>query len=289
MPTSSPPSGETHGSPGEREGQLTRGGGNGAIRRWDVSIHTAGGTAGGGSGVARAHANWIGANGTRKPVWLGKTDAATAFEAPDSTQPLVSRRPGTYEREREERGLVLHYLRAATTSLQPSQNVASTDQGGRAPTPSPSDSEGTTAAALLMAMRERPWEGRPNAGSSHEWSEWLEHLEPTLERHLRWLTVDGLAARSTREGSEFRERGSGEARFSAVLPADGEEVAGAGGHASAGKQTWLSAGGNAAAAAPPGARDVGWPAGAKGGGSCVLTGQARIMKSRPIKMVKPWR
>lgn len=265
-----------------------------------------------GGAVKDAHVNWAGANGTRTSAALTSNSGGYArLQSDCSTGRRAaapgSRRIGTYEREREERGLVLHYLRAATVSQRstsvaahgPSGSNAGTSRSAVAPgvaaANGPSDAasaptdEGTTAAALLLSMRERPWEGRPNAGSPQEWSEWLEQLEPTLERHLRWLTVDGLAARSSGDGSDASGggRGSGEVKFSAVLSAAPDMAAGGGGKASAGRQAGLSAGGSAAAMAAAGGD--GGAAGAGGGGSCVLTGQMRIMKSRPIKMVKPWR
>lgn len=268
--------------------------------------------------VRHAHINWTGANGTREPVALSARAevSARAVRQPDfAATPPASRRFGTYEREREERGLILHYLRAATASQHAGAGAGSggndvtaagdSESGGaragehaadvptgRAAPAVASPEEGTTAAALLLSMRERPWEGRATAGSAREWSEWLEQLEPTLERHLRWLAVDGLAAQASGDRPRSDGWGETEVRFSAILSTVDErsEAVGGGGQASAGRQAGRSTGGSAvAAAAAPAAGGVGGPAGAGGGRSCVLNGQMRIMKSRPIKMVKPWR
>ncbi|CAN0199599.1 unnamed protein product [Scytosiphon promiscuus] len=152
-------------------------------------------------------------------------------------------------------------------------------------------------------MRERPWEGQLGRGTAQDWAEWLEHLEPTLERHLRWLTVDGLAV----ELGAADGRARGETRFVALakplagspfytdgvevgerLRVQAEEVAAAGepgGQESAGRLAAPVAGGRAAAAG--GAAGPG--AGTLAGGPSMLAGGMRIMKSRPIKMVKPWR
>lgn len=304
--------------PEESESHHTRGGsgdGGRPARAWserqevDLLDQKAGAS---GGAVKNAHINYTGANGTRTSAALasdfgGHPRLQSDYSTVRRAAVPASRRIGTYEREREERGLVLHYLRAATVSQRStsvaahgsSESTAGTSRAavaaGGAAANGPSDAasaptnEGTTAAALLLSMRERPWEGRPNAGSPKEWSEWLEQLEPTLERHLRWLTVDGLAARSSGDRSEASGGGRGgeEVKFSAVLSAAPDMPAGGGGQASAGRQAGLSAGGSAAAMAAAGGE--GGAAGAGGGGSCVLTGQMRIMKSRPIKMVKPWR
>lgn len=282
---------------------------------------SAGGACASGNGNGNgncAYVNWTGSNGVvsntgggnrapRSPPEGVSAMATTTAAAPDHRPPSM-RRVGTYEREREERGLVLHYLRAASAAAAPASQKKKADPNTVGPTTadasrnSPANdaeanaaqTEGTTAAALLMAMRERPWEGRSSAGTPAEWSEWLERLEPTLERHLRWLTVDGLASRSSGANSDDGSRrggfGSGDARFVAVLRTEEDDEGHAGGAASAGRQAGRQAGGSAAAAATaPAAGGVGGPAGGGGGGSCVLVGGMRIMKSRPIKMVKPWR
>lgn len=215
---------------------------------------------------------WAGSNGTMKPP-LASSPAPAAVRTSASSQAIDQpmgrsqrfRRFGTYEREREERGLVLHYLTAATTSSY--------------------NPHGATAAGLLAAMRERPWGGRPSAGTPQEWREWLEGLEPTLERHLRWLTVDGLAARLDRNEDRPVDGGRG-ARFVAVLPAAGvmEDGTEAGGQELVGRLAGPSSGGKAAAGG--GADGAG---AAAAFGVSMLSGGVRIMKSRPIKMVKPWR
>lgn len=197
---------------------------------------------------------------------------------------LFRRRVGTYERQRKERDLILRYLRAATLSQRdgavpravgphhyPPEIAGTTESGSSARDP-PTNVEGVTAAELLAGMRERPWEGEAETGTALEWREWVEHLEPILERHLVWLTVDGLAARVC------RANGDAGARFVAVAPVGGERgVLGAGGQASSVGHDGLPVGGSVAAGR------------AGGGGSCVLAGGMRIMKSLPLKMVKPWR
>ena len=273
---------------------------------------------------------WASSNGKGKGAMAAATTATAAVTAaaaaavaekaastgPD--KPRTSpRRVGTYERERQQRCSVLHYLTLATTP-QPLEAAASpadsaelgaaaataADAAQDAASPSPPTSatthpDGATAAALLATMRERPWEGRPSTGTVQDWAEWLEHLDPTLERHLRWLVVDGLAVQSNRD----RDRGK-EARFVAVHPLptsqpqpqpqpphfekenEGEEeTVEPGGQASAGRLATPVTGGKAATAggaAGPGADIL-------AAGSSMLAGGVRIMKSRPIKMVKPWR
>lgn len=176
------------------------------------------------------------------------------------------RRIGTYERQRKERDFILRYLRAATLMQR------KVGRDGVVTTPSP---EGMTARALLMDMRERPWEGEAEKGTPAQWAEWMEHVETVLERHLVWLVVDGLAVR------RGHGRDASEARFAAVMPmvgeGEGEAVVGSGGQALSGGYSGVNAGGGAAVAR-----------GAGGGESCALGGM-RIMKSRPLKMVKPWR
>lgn len=252
------------------------------------------------------------ANSNRK----GNGAAATPTPTPTGRdKPRASpRRVGTYERERQQRCSVLHYLTLATTP-QRLRAAASPADGAEArataaadaandaasPPPPPATSatiahpDGATAAALLATMRERPWEGRPSTGTAQDWAEWLEHLDPTLERHLRWLVVDGLAMQSNRDGGK-------EARFVAVQPPSPAGPAGPtppaareeeedddtvepGGQASAGRLAAPVTGGKAAAAggaSGPGADTLATS-------SSMLAGGVRIMKSRPIKMVKPWR
>lgn len=209
---------------------------------------------------------------------------------------------------------MLHYLMLATTPQVPSVAASSSDDadaGTAAAAATPNDAatgaasppptsgtahpDGATATALLATMRERPWEGLPSAGTAHDWAELLEHLDPTVERHLRWLVVDGLAVQSNRDGGK-------EARFVAVQPTsmppaplppaekkgrEEEETVEPGGRASAGRDAAPAAvtGGKAAAAggaAGPGADTL-------AARPSMLSGGVRIMKSRPIKMVKPWR
>lgn len=217
--------------------------------------------------------------------------AAMASSTTDQRSPTLHRRVGTYEREREKRGLVLHYLTVATTP-QPTKVTPSNDadetSSSAATASKPSHPDGATAAALLTAMRERPWEGRPNAGTPQEWEEWLKHLEPTLERHLRWLTVDGLASRSNADWDD-PANGKREARFVAELPdaERDEEGTEAGGTASAGRLHVSSSGGKVVAAGGAGGQGAG--AFTAAAGLSMFAGGMRIMKSRPIKMVKPWR
>lgn len=242
----------------------------------------------------------VAANGANAVVAM-----ATGSDKPRTS----SRRVGTYERERQQRCSVLHYLTLATTPQPPRVAVADSSAAGdadagaaaaaaaKAASPSPAASgatahpDGATAAALLATMRERPWQGRPIAGTAQDWAEWLRHLDPTLERHLRWLVVDGLALQSNRDGV------GKEARFVAVRPPppaeherkgreeDEEEAVEPGGQASAGRLAAPATGGKAAVgggAAGPGADTL-------AASSSMLAGGRRIMKSRPIKMVKPWR
>ena len=181
-------------------------------------------------------------------------------------------RVGTYERQREERYLVLHYLKEATAP-----------RSGKG-TRSALHSNGITASRLLAAMRKRPWEGRPNASTPQEWRAWVNHLEPMLERHLRWLTVDGLAARLDSDGVAPEGGCKEEARFVAVDPNDGEAAFGF--QAEGQRVFGHFAGGRGASAECDG---VPGTSASSGVGLSMMTGGVRIMKSRPIKMVKPWR
>ncbi|CAN0517885.1 unnamed protein product, partial [Ectocarpus sp. 8 AP-2014] len=166
-----------------------------------ASAGRAGGVVEGGAAAAR----WASSNGkgkdSREVSWAAPAPAAPAAVGPDQPRArAATRRVGTYERERQQRCSVLHYLTIASTprpaaaAVDAGSTVTATSDAVSPSTSSATRPEGATAAALLAAMRERPWEGRPNAGSAQDWAEWLEHLAPTLERHLRWLVVDGLAA-----------------------------------------------------------------------------------------------
>lgn len=257
---------------------------------------------------------WSSSNGTNGKRRDSAESSAGAASSGPLHQPRTShRRVGTYERERQQRCSVLHYLTVATMPQRGTKQAASPANGaseggaaagegaaatagggeadatnGAASSSSPSATsgavahpDGATAAGLLAAMRERPWEGRPSAGTAQDWAEWLEYLDPTLERHLRWLVVDGLAVQTNRDGEQ-------EARFVAVRPPPQEqedEAAEPGGQESAGRLSAPATGGRAAAGgggAGPGADKL-------APGSSMLAGGVRIMKSRPIKMVKPWR
>lgn len=180
-----------------------------------------------------------------------------------------SERIGTYERQRVERCLVLHYLREATKSLTGQPN-------------------GTTAARLLATMKKRPWEGTPNAGTLEEWRAWVDHLEPTLERHLRWLIVDGLAARLDSNGDASDGGDKEQARYVAVVSRAGETDFNiwTGRHGSAGHLACVSAGRTEARTGDEGVRGTGTNSSF---GLHMMNGGVRVMKSRPIKMVKPWR
>ena len=265
---------------------------------------------------------WSSSNGKRADLEESSA-AAAAMAGPPPDEPRAAlRRLGTYERERQQRCSVLHYLTVSTVpqeqrakpAASPSEDVA--DGGGRAagaggaaaaadadaaaandaasPPPAVTSCaahpDGATAAGLLAAMRERPWEGRPGAGTAQDWAEWLEYLDPTLERHLRWLVVDGLAVQTNRDGGQ-------EARFAAVRPppppppppaSQDDETVEPGGQESAGRLSAPATGGKAAVAG--GGGGGAGPGGNKlAAGSSMLAGGVRIMKSRPIKMVKPWR
>lgn len=228
-------------------------------------------------GAAAAAARWANSNGKGKDSREVSWAAAVGPDEPRARP--ATRRVGTYERERQQRCSVLHYLTIASTprpgaaAVDAASTVTATSDGNSRSTSSATRPEGATAAALLAAMRERPWEGRPNAGSAQDWAEWLEHLAPTLERHLRWLVVDGLAA-------QLDGAGEREARFVAVVKEDEEAAVEPGGPESA------APGAGARVAAAVATRTSG-TAGA--GASSMLAGGVRIMKSRPIKMVKPWR
>lgn len=244
-----------------------------------ASAGRAGGVVGDGDGAVAAD-RLATSNGKGKD----SREVSAAAVGPDEPRARpATRRVGTYERERQQRCSVLHYLTMASTPRPAAAPVHSTADGhaaaavhaartvatasGAASPPTSSSAtrpEGATAAALLAAMRERPWEGRPNAGSAQDWAEWLEHLAPTLERHLRWLVVDGLAA-------QLDGAGEREARFVAVMKEEEEAV---------------EPGGPESAAPGAGARVA---AAVATGASSMLAGGVRIMKSRPIKMVKPWR
>lgn len=180
-----------------------------------------------------------------------------------------SERIGTYERQRVERCLVLHYLREATMSWTGQPN-------------------GTTSARLLAAMRKRPWEGAPNAGTLEEWRAWVDHLEPTLERHLRWLVVDGLAARSDSNGDTSGGGDKEQARYVAVVSRAGETDFNiwTERHGSAGHLACVSAGRTGARTGDEGVLGTGTNSSF---GLPMMNGGVRVMKSRPIKMVKPWR
>lgn len=198
-------------------------------------------------------------------------------------------RPGTPEREREEREIVLHYLTISTTHPASDQSTGKANsvhgmpaRGANAaslknPTSSPPSPDGMTAAGLLAAMHERPWAGRASTGTSQAWREWLKQLEPTLERHLRGLTKDGLAARSNRDEDDLSGRQDGGARFVALLAAAEAEEPEAGVY----KVPSSPRDKDAAAAAD---REMGSASRMSG-----LWEAVRVMKSRPIKMAKPWR
>lgn len=187
-----------------------------------------------------------------------------------------SERIGTYERQRVERCLVLHYLREATMPWTGQETCH------------PPESNGTTAARLLAAMRKRPWEGTPNAGTLEEWRAWLDHLEPTLERHLRWLVVDGLAARSDSNGAASGGGDKEEARYVAVVSTVGgtDFDIWTGRQGSAGHLAYVSAGLTGARTGDDGVLGTGTNSSF---GLPMVNGGIRVMKSRPIKMVKPWR
>ncbi|CAN0554443.1 unnamed protein product, partial [Ectocarpus sp. 12 AP-2014] len=157
-------------------------------------------SAGRGGGVveggAAAAARWANSNGqgkdSREVSWAAAAVPAAAVGPDEPRARPATRRVGTYERERQQRCSVLHYLTIASTprpgaaAVDAASTVTATSGAISRSTSSAARPEGATAAALLVAMRERPWEGRPNAGSAQDWAEWLEHLAPTLERHLRW-------------------------------------------------------------------------------------------------------
>lgn len=258
--------------------------------------------------AAAAHQAWATSNGKAKATdgggaaWPANGTERSSSGGDDHVgpprPPPPGRRFGTYERERLQRRSVLHYLTLATTS-QPPTGAGSAASAGAAVNPPASvvtHPRGATPAALLAVMRERPWEGQPGgAGTAQEWSEWLEYLEPTIERHLRWLAVDGLAAQSNIGAAP------GNCRYVALetplarraFLAEGkeerlrmqEEVVEPGGQESAGRLAAPVAGGRVAAAG--GAEEPGADMVAEG--PSMLAGGVRIMKSRPIKMVKPWR
>lgn len=231
-----------------------------------------------GAGAAAA-ASWANSNGKGKDS--GELPAAAAAFGPDEPRARpATRRVGTYERERQQRCSVLHYLTiasaprpvAAAAAVDAARTVTATSDAASPPTSSATHPEGATAATLLEEMRELPWEGRPNAGSAQDWAEWLEHLAPTLERHLRWLVVDGLATQL--DGADERE-----ARFVAVVKEEEDSVEPGGPESAA-----PGAGARVAAAVATGTSGT-----AGAAASSMLAGGVRIMKSRPIKMVKPWR
>lgn len=280
----------------DRDGLHSQAGGNG------VDGGGRDGREGSGAAAGRDAGRWATSNGKRKDSTIDWTSPASSSSSSSSSSSMGSdetrlrrrRRSGTYERERRQRCSVLHYLTAATTTPRPTKAGAAVRSGGGGGGGSGSPiaacathPEGATAAVLLAAMRERPWEGRPSGGTAQDWAEWLEYLDPTLERHLRWLAVDGLAVQSNRDG------GGAEARFVAVLPPPakqaGEETVEPGGHECAGRRrpTAASAGTGGYAAAAAGAAGPG--ADTLATGPSMLAGGVRIMKSRPIKMVKPWR
>ncbi|CAM9193789.1 unnamed protein product, partial [Laminaria digitata] len=184
-----------------------------------------GGAVGSGrAGAAAGAERWRDSNGT-SGVKAGRSlthsaaagagaGAGAGAAGIDGRLPAMPRRYGTYEREHQERGSVLHYLTVATLLRTRPANptaAASADAGANhgggssgggsgggssgggvnmataAAAPVPPHPDGATAPELLAAMRESPWEGRPRAtGTRREWTEWLMRLEPTLERHLRW-------------------------------------------------------------------------------------------------------
>ena len=265
--------------------------------------------------MASGHAGAAGAERWRESN--GTSGAHSASEAAvagasgvDRRLPALRRRFGTYEREHQERSSVLHYLTVATllrarpanlrtaTSADAGANDGGGNRGGgvdkatAAAAPVPPHPDGATTSELLAAMRESPWEGRPRAtGTRREWGEWLLRLEPTLERHLRWLAVDGLASQSHGVGDALSARDGAPSRFLAVLPGAGREEDGAepGGNESAGRLSGgFPAGGQAAATGGAGG-GPGAEAGSLAADPSLLAGGMRIMKSRPIKMVKPWR
>lgn len=253
-----------------------------------MSNGLASGFRGGGEGWSsanqRADKDFVLSNGTSKPsVAMAVSSTVANRRQPSALQ----RRRGTYEREREERGFVLHHLTIVTTSrpTKSAGNRESSNANGGCTTANvfsvPPYPNGISAADLMATMRERPWEGRASAGSPQEWVEWLDLLEPTLERHLRWLAVDGLAARSDTNSADSKE-----ARFAAVklVPVEPDDGAEGGGKESTGRPVAPSTGGKVAAGGGPGG--VG---GNKAACLSMLNGGMRIMKSRPLKMVKPWR
>lgn len=255
-----------------------------------------------GGGEANRRGNWSGSNGAGKPLAVPSVPgfaggagmaAAAAGAGAESTRapPAFHRRLGTYERERQERRSVLHYLTSATAAQSEVFAAVSAEAGvgnaTAAAKPNLSYPHGATAAGLMVAMREHPWGGTSSTGSPQDWAEWLRQLEPTLERHLRWLTVDGLAAQLNGDPNDPVGEG-GEARFVALMPFAGDGVGGAepGGKKSAGRLGTPPTGGNAVAAGGAGGPGAGLTSAA---GLSMLPGGVRIMKSRPIKMVKPWR
>lgn len=293
----SPDSGGYRAAPGAGR----QGGGNGARGKERRSN-------GGGHGRDRsddrgkAYQPWAISNGKVKaPTESESAAAGRAKRGGDLGQRSEGRRRfGTYERERQQRCSVLHYLTLATTP-QPADAGADTAAAHHGAPPTSmiaTHPRGATASALLAVMRKHPWEGRPGAGTAKDWAEWLEHLEPTLDRHLRWLAADGLAAEwntgNEEEGPRYLAvaRSPSEMALSRAVEeerarAHAEEMAAVepGGQESAGRLAAPVAGGRVAAAggaAGPGADTV-------AAGPSMLAGGVRIMKSRPIKMVKPWR
>lgn len=279
-----------------------------------------------GYGGAAGAERWGGANGMNGALSLAHSaeSGGGAVGAGERQLPARPRRYGTYEREHQERSSVLHYLTVATLlrSTPPGNSPAasaannvgggsgsgggsavgggsSSGGGGDNATASatatsvPPHPAGATASELLAAMRESPWQGWPSAGAGtrREWAAWLERLTPTLERHLRWLAVDGLALQSNGGGDSLALAPGGgvPSRFLAVLPDAGQEAgAEPGGNESAGRLSSFPAGGRAVAAGGAGGGPGAGP-GSPVAGASLLAGGMRFMKSRPIKMVKPWR